>query len=200
MAAGAAARYPFFSYAALIALGLVPTALVTQHYAILPHRLVIQWETMSKITVIGTRPATVLMIANVAAGIGVLASAIAMWQHRTLSELQMRRPFLGLNFAQVVAINLVCAMIVSDALGHQLRIKPAIAPAMAVALFAAAVLAWRIHAAQANGLARSAAFVLGTFAVALLAWAAYATNAVVGYFASALAVLAMTAIALPARA
>lgn len=199
VAASSAVRVPYLSYASLIALGMLPTALVTQYYAILPHRLVVQWETMSKITVIGTRPATVLMVANIAAAIALIGTAIAVWQHRALSELQMRRPFFGLNAAQVVAINLLCAMIVSDALGLQLRIKPMIAPAMAAALFAAGMLAWRIHQGNASKAARAAAFVLLAGAVALLAAAAVSSNSVVGYFASALAALAMAAVALPAR-
>jgi hypothetical protein len=199
VAAPAAVRVPYLSYASLIALGMLPTALVTQYYAILPHRLVVQWETMSKITVIGTRPATVLMVANIAAAIALIGTAIAVWQHRMLSELGMRRPFFGLNAAQVVAINLLCAMIVSDALGLQLRIKPAIAPAMAVALFAAGMLAWRIHQGNASKTARAAAFVLLAGAVLFLAAAAVSSHSVVGYFASALAVLAMAAVALPER-
>jgi hypothetical protein len=140
------------------------------------------------VTVIGTRPATVLMIANFAAVVALSAIALAIWQQRTLLELGMRRTFLALNLAQIVSINLVCAMLVSDALGLQLKIKPMIPPAMAVLLFAAGVLCWRIDRSRKSVAARSAAFVL---------IAAAAVNAAVGYFASALAVLAMVAVALP---
>jgi hypothetical protein len=193
----AATRQPFFSYALMIALGLVPTALVSQYYGILPHRLVVQWDTFGNITVIGTRPRIVLMIANVAAVIALTAAAVSIWQHRTLFQLGMRRAFIGLNLAQIVAINLVCAMIVSDALGLQLRIKPAIPPAMAVLLFAAGILCWRMHQGQPNAVARFAAFALIGLSLLLLAFSAVAMNAVVGYFAAAVALLAMLALALP---
>lgn len=195
MAAGAT-RQPLLSYAAIIALGLVPTALVTQYYGILPQRLVIQWDTFGNITVIGTRPRTVLMIANVAAVVALTATAVSIWQHRTLLQLGMRRAFLGLNLAQIVAINLVCAMLVSDALGLQLKIKPMVPPAMAVLLFAAGILCWRMHQSQANALARAAAVALIGAALVLLSFSAIAANAVVGYFASAIALLAMAALAL----
>lgn len=192
-----AARQPFFSYAVLIALGLLPTALVTQYYGILPHRLVVQWDTLGNVTVIGTRPSTVLMIANVAAVIALTAIAVSLWQHRTLFALGMRRAFLALNLAQIVVINLVCAMIVSDALGLQLAIKPMVPPAMAVLLFAAGMLCRRVHQSAPNGLARAAAILLVILALGLLAFSATAVNTVVGYFASALALLAMAAVALP---
>jgi hypothetical protein len=190
-------RQPLLSYLAIIALGLVPTALVSQYYGILPQRLVIQWDTFGNITVIGTRPRTVLMIANIAAVVALTAVAVSVWQHRALFQLGMRRAYLGLNLAQIVAINLVCAMLVSDALGMRLTIKPMVPPAMAVLLFAAGILCWRIFQRDANVLARAAAVVLIGAAVVLLVFSAAAVNAVVGYFASALALLAMAALALP---
>ena len=193
------ARPPLFTYAMMVALGALPTALVMQYYAILPRRLVIQWDAFGNVTVIGTRPGTVLMVANAAALIALTAVAVALWQNRALMELGMRRAFLALNLAQVVAINLLCAMLVSDALGLMLRIKPMIPPAMAVVLFAAGVLCWRIDRGQANTFARLAAFALIGGAVVLLAFSAVAVNAVVGYFASALAVLAIAAVALPEK-
>jgi hypothetical protein len=181
----------------MIALGAAPTALVSRYYAILPQRLVIQWDAFGNITVIGTRSATVLMIANVAAVVALSAIALSLWQNRAMLELGVRRAFLGLNLAQIVAINLVCAMLVSDALGLQLKIKPMVSPAMAVVLFAAGVLSWRIDRNQRSAVARAAAFVLVGAAIVLLVLSAAAANAVVGYFASALAVLAMVAVALP---
>jgi hypothetical protein len=193
----AAARQPFFSYALMIILGLVPTLLVTQYYGILPQRLVYQWDTFGNITVIGTRPRTVLMMANVAAVVALTAAAVSIWQHRALFQMGMRRAFIGLNLAQIVAINLVCAMIVSDALGLQLRIKPAIPPAMAVLLFAAGMLCWRMNQAVRSTLARGAALALTGGALVLLAFSAVSMNAVVGYFAAAVALLAMAALALP---
>jgi hypothetical protein len=193
----AAARQPFFSYALMIVLGLVPTLLVTQYYGILPQRLVYQWDTFGNITVIGTRPRTVLMMANVAAVVALTAAAVSIWQHRALFQMGMRRAFIGLNLAQIVAINLVCAMIVSDALGLQLRIKPAIPPAMAVLLFAAGMLCWRMNQAVRSTLARGAALALTGGALVLLAFSAVSMNAVVGYFAAAVALLAMAALALP---
>lgn len=193
------ARPPLFSYAALVVLGVLPTVLVTRFYTVLPQRLVTRWDAFGNITVIGTRPATALMIANVAAVIALSAIAIVIWQRRTLLELGMRRAFLALNLAQIMAINLVCAMLVSDALGLQLKIKPMILPAMAVLLFAAGVLCRRIDRSRHSAVTRGAAFVLIAAAVLLLGFSAVAANAVVGYFASALAVLALVAVALPEK-
>jgi hypothetical protein len=195
--AGSGVRQPLLTYLAIIVLGLVPTALVTQYYGILPQRLVIQWDTFGNITVIGTKPRTVLMIANIAAVAALTAIAVSVWQQRTLVQLGMRRAFLGLNVAQIVAINLVCAMIVTDALGLRLKIKPMVPPAMAVLLFAAGILCWRMYQSGAGALARAAAVVLVGASLVLLAFSAIAVNAVVGYFASAIALLAMAAIALP---
>lgn len=190
-------RQPLLSYLTIIALGLIPTALVTHYYGILPQRLVIQWDTFGNITVIGTKPRTVLMIANVAAVVALTAIAVAIWQHRTLLQLGLRRAFLGLNLAQIVAINLVCAMLVSDALGMRLTIKPMVPPAMAVLLFAAGILFWRMQQGGANAVVRAVAMVLIGGSLVLLAFSAVAVNAVVGYFASAVALLAMAALALP---
>jgi len=192
-------RQPLLSYLAIVALGLIPTALVTQYYGILPQRLVIQWDTFGNITVIGTKPRTVLMIANVAAVVALTAIAVSIWQHRTLLQLGLRRAFLGLNLAQIVAINLVCAMLVSDALGMRLTLKPMIPPAMAVLVFAAGILFWRMQQGQANAVVRAVAMALIGGSLVLLAFSAVAVNAVVGYFASALALLAMAALALPEK-
>jgi hypothetical protein len=194
-----AARQPLLTYAVMIAFGLLPTALVTRFYGILSHRLVIQWDTFGNITVIGTRPATVLMIANVAAVIALAATAVAIWQHRALLQLGARRAFLALNLAQITAINLVCAMIVSDALGLQLKIKPMIPPAMSLVLFAAGMLCWRLDQSRPGALTRIGAFVLISAGLLLLGFSALAINAAVGYYASAVALLAMIAVALPQR-
>ena len=78
---------------------------------------------------------------------------------------------LGLNLAQIVAINLTCTMVVTEALGLQLTIKPAIAPAMAVLLFAAAVLFRRMDQPRGRGLLRVAWIVCGVAAVLYLAFA-----------------------------
>jgi hypothetical protein len=195
--AGSGVRQPLLSYLAIVVLGLVPTALVTQYYGILPQRLVIQWDTFGNITVIGTKPRTVLMIANVAAVAALTAVAVSVWQQRTLFQLGMRRAFLSLNLAQIVAINLVCAMIVTDALGLGLKIKPMVPPAMAVLVFAAGILCWRMYQSGAGALARTSGMVLMGASLVLLAFSAVAVNAVVGYFASAVALLVMAAIALP---
>jgi hypothetical protein len=192
-----AGRQPFLTYLLMILLGIVPTALITHYYGVLPQRLVYQWDTFGNITVIGTRPRTVLMMANVAAVVALAGAAVSIWQHRTLFQMGMRRAFIGLNLAQIVAINLVCAMIVSDALGLQLMIKPAIPPAMAVLLFAAGILCWRMNQGQPSTLARMAAFALIGVALVVLGFSAVAMNAVVGYFAAAFALLAMVALALP---
>lgn len=181
----------------MLALGLFPTALVSHYYDVLPNRLIIRWDMFGNTTIIGTRASTVLMIANVAAVIALSATAIAVWQHRSLVALGMRRAYLGLNLAQIVAINLTCAMIVTEALGFSLKIKPMVPPAMAVLLFAAAVLCRRIDQGRASRAARIAAIALGALSLALLAFSAIAANEVVGYYASAVAALAMVALALP---
>ena len=181
----------------ILAFGLLPIALVTYYYDVLPHRFVIQWDAFGNTTVIGTRARTVLMVANMAGVIALLGIALAIWQNRTLVTLGMRRAFLGLNLAQIVAINLTCAMIVNDALGLKLSLKPTIPPAMAVVLFAAGVLCRRIDQNQRNAYARGAAIVLAISGILLLAYSALAINAVVGYYASAFGLLAMLALALP---
>jgi len=187
-------RQPFGSYVAMLVFGLLPTALVTRFYDVLPRRLVIQWDMFGNTTIIGTRASTVLMVANAAAVIALTAIAIALWQHRSLVALGMRRAFLALNLAQLAVINLLCAMIVSDALGLQLRIKPMIAPAMAVLLFAAGVLCWRMEGGR---LARISAIALSAAGVFVLAYSAVAGNQVVGYYAAAFALAAMAALLLP---
>lgn len=192
MAAGAT-KQPFFTYALMAVLGAVPTALVTQYYGVLPQRLVIQWDTFGNITVIGTRPGTVLMVATVAGLVALTGIVVTLFQNRTLVELGLRRAFLALNLAQIVAINLVCAMLVNDALGLRLKVKPMVAPAMAVLLFAGGILFWRMQ----KGLARVAGGVFMAGGLLLLVGSAIAADAAVGYFTSALALLAMTAIALP---
>jgi uncharacterized membrane protein len=194
-----AVKQPWFAYLGLIALGVAPLALVTRYYGVLPNRLVVQWDTFGNTTVIGTRPASVLMIANIAAVVALVAIAVAIWQNRALVSIGARRAFLALNFAQIVAIGLTCAMIVSDAMGLQLAIRPAIPPVMAVLLFAGAVLCYRASP-PGTGLGRIGAYALGVAAFGLLALSAIAANAVVGYYASAFALLAMAALALPENA
>jgi hypothetical protein len=198
-ASAPASRQPYAGYATILALGLLPTALVTRYYDIIPRRIVIQWDTFGNTTIIGTRSTTLLMIANAAALIALISIAVAVWQHRSLIALGARRAFLALNLAQIVTINLTCAMIVSDALGLKLAIKPMIPPAMAVLLFAAAVLIGRMNETPRRGLTRGVSLALGGAGVLLLAFSAVALNAAVGYFAAALAALAMVAIALPAE-
>ena len=193
-------KQPIGSYAVMLALGLLPTALVTRYYDILPNRLVIQWDTLGNTTIIGTRSSTALMIANVAAVVALVGIAVAVWQQRTLVMLGVRRAFLALNLAQIVAINLTCAMIVSDALGLRLTIKPTIPPAMAVLLFAAAVLCWRVDPVSGKSPTRGFAVALGAAGLLLLGFSAIVVNAAVGYYASAFALLAMVALALPERA
>ena len=187
-------RQPFGNYAVMLVFGFLPMALVTRYYNVLPRRLVIQWDVFGNTTIIGTRASTVLMIANVAALIALAAIVVGLWQHRSLVALGMRRSFLALNLAQLAVINLTCAMIVSDALGLQLKIKPMIAPAMAVLLFAAGVLVWRMEGGR---FARIGAIALSATGVFILALSAIAANQVVGYYASAFALVAMAALLLP---
>lgn len=190
-------RQPLGSYAAILALGFLPTVLVTPYYDVLPRRMVMQWDTFGNITVIGTRSATVLMIAHTAAAIAVICLAVSIWQRRALVEMGMRRAFLALNLAQIVAINLTCAMIVSDALGLQLTIKPMVPPALALVLFSAGILFRRADQSRASPPARGAAIVFVLAALFLLGSSAIAADGVVGYYAAALGLLAMTAVALP---
>lgn len=192
-------KQPWLAYLGLVVLGAVPLALVTRYYGVLPNRLVVQWDTFGNTTVIGTRPASVLMMANIAAVVALVAIAITIWQNRALAQIGARRAFLALNFAQIIAIGMTCAMIVNDAMGLGLAIRPAIPPVMAVLLFSGAVLCYRA-AGSGGGLGRMAAFALAAAAVGLLAFSAIAANAVVGYYASAFALLAMAALALPEKA
>jgi hypothetical protein len=190
-------RQPLLSYAILIVMGFAPLALVIRFYGVLPNRIVVRWDTFGNMTVIGTRPGAVLMIANVAALIALTAVAIAVWQQRALVSLGMRRAYLGLNLAQIVAINLVCAMIVSDALGLGLAIKPMVPPAMAVLLFAAGILCLRIDQSRRSGWARAFAVALLIAGPAFLIYSAIGSNVPLGYYASAFAAVAMAALALP---
>ena len=193
-------RQPLGSYAAILALGFLPTVLVTPYYDVLPRRMVMQWDTFGNITVIGTRSATVLMIAHTAAAIAVICLAVSIWQRRALVEMGMRRAFLALNLAQIVAINLTCAMIVSDALGLQLTIKPMVPPALALVLFSAGILFRRADQSRASPPARGAAIVFVLAGLLLLGSSAVANGTAVAYYVSALGVLAMTAVALPQEA
>lgn len=156
-----------------------------------------QWDAFGNITVIGTRSATVLTIANTAAAIALICLAISIWQQRALVEMGMRRAFLALNLAQIVAINLTCAMIVSDALGLQLAIKPMVPPALAVVLFSAGMLFRRVDQSRASPPARGTAIVFVLAALFLLVSSAVETGSAVGYYAATFGLLAMTAVALP---
>ena len=98
---------------------------------------------------------------------------------------------------QIVAINLTCVMLVSDALGMRLTIKPIIPPAMAVLLFAAGVLCWKIDAGARNGAVRVVAGLMALSGLTVLALNAFVANEVVGHYASAFALLVMVALVLP---
>jgi hypothetical protein len=182
----------------MLVLGFAPVALVLQHYNVLSNRTTIRWDVFGNTTIIGTRPTTVLTIAAAGAAIAVVAVLIAVWQRVALSALGLRRAYLALNLAQLVAIALTCCMIVSDALGLQIKIKPMIPPAMAVLLFAGGLLCWRVEA-KVQGPLRWLGGALMAGGLGFLAFSAIAMNAPVGYYASAFALLAMTAIALPER-
>jgi hypothetical protein len=110
---------------------------------------------------------------------------------------QALRPFVILNLAQIVAINLTCLMLVTDALGQKLTIKPMIPPAMACLLFAAGVLLWRVEGRNGIGAVKLAGAALAGSAMAVLGLNAYLANEVVGHYASAFALLTMIAAALP---
>ena len=180
-------------------LGFAPVALVWQYFNALPNRTVVQWDLFGNTTIIGTRPSTIFTVAIAGASIAVLSVLIGMAQHKSLVALGLRRAYLALNLAQVVAIALTCCMIVSEALGYQFKIKPMIPPAMAVLLFSAGVLCWRLDGPKAGAL-RLFGGALTVGGLALLAFSAIAVGAVVGYYASAFALLAMAAIALPQKA
>lgn len=176
----------------MIVLGFAPVALVLQFYGVLPNRTVIQWDLFGNTTIIGTRPSTILAVACVGAVIAVTAILIGVLQSRAMLALRLRRAYLALNLAQLTAIALTCGMIVTEALGFQFKIKPMIPPAMAVILFAGGVLCWRL-----DGNVRWLGGALLATSVVLLAFSAIAMDAVVGYYASGFAALAMVAIALP---
>ena len=184
------------AYALLVTLGVLPTVFVTHYFGVLPQRLVVQWDMFGNLTVIGTRSRTVLMIANVAALIAFMSIAVAIFQHRSLVAFGLLRPYLAASLAQVVAVNLTCAMIVTDALGYGLTLKPAIPPAMGVLLFACGLLVWRIDQGG-SPIARASGGALIAAGPLLLIFSAIAANAVVGYYASGFALLAMVALALP---
>jgi len=195
-----APRLPLFTCAVMIVLGLAPTALVSHYHAALPNRMVIQWDVLGHMTIIGTRASTVLLVANFAAVAGLLGTAVALWQHKALVAIDGLRAFLILNMSQIVAINLTCLMLVTQSLGYTLAIKPMIAPAMAVLLFAAGVLFWRAEGLATLSLTRMLGVILMLGALALLGLNAFASPHVVGYYASAFALLMMAAAAIPARA
>ncbi len=195
-----ARRQPLFTYAVMIVLGLAPTALVSHYYAVLPNRMVIQWDVLGHMTIIGTRASTVLLVANFAAVAGLLGTAVVFWQHKAFVAIDGLRAFLILNMAQIVAINLTCIMLVTQSLGYNLTIKPMIAPAMAVLLFASGVLFWRAEGLATLSLTRILGAILMLGAVVLLGLNAFASPHVVGYYATAFALLMMVAAAIPARA
>lgn len=192
-------RQPLFTYAVMIVLGLLPTALVSYYYADLPNRLVIQWDVLGRMTIIGTRASTVLMVANFAAVAGLLGTLLALWQHKAFVAVDGLRPFIILNMSQIVAINLTCLMLVTQSLGFTLTIKPMIAPAMSVLLFAAGVLCWRAEGLASFTVTRLLGAALMGCALALLGLNVFASPHVVGYYASAFALLMMAAAAIPAR-
>jgi hypothetical protein len=102
--------------------------------------------------------------------------------------------------SQIVAINLTCIMLVTQSLGYNLTIKPMIAPAMAVLLFASGVLFWRAEGLATLSLTRLLGVVFMMGGLVLLGLNAFASPHVVGYYASAFALLMMAAAAIPARA
>jgi len=192
-------HYPYASSLLLVAMGLAPMVLVTHYYGVLPNRMVIQWDLFGRMTVIGTKASTVMTVANFAAIAGLCAFGLLLWLHKSMRSMRLLRPFLALNLSQILAINLTCAMLVSDALGLQLRIKPMIPAAMSVILFSAAVLCWRLDG-SANGMfSRLAGAVLAVAGIFVLAFSATVSNTVVGFYSAALAALAMIALVLPER-
>lgn len=182
----------------MLVLGFAPLALVLQYYNVLSNRTTIRWDVFGNTTIIGTRPATIFTVAVAGAAIAVCGVLIAIWQQKALSAFGLKRAYLALNLAQLVVIALTCCMIVSDALGFHFTIKPMIPPAMSVLLFAAGVLCWRVDGKD-QGELRWLAGAMAVGGLALVAFSAIAMNAAVGYYASAFALLAMVAIALPER-
>jgi hypothetical protein len=89
--------------------------------------------------------------------------------------------------------------LVTQALGLKLAIKPMIPPAMAVLLFSAGVLLWRAEGVKGVSLTRLLGVVLATGGAGLLVLNGFASPQVVGYYATAFALLAMAAAAIPAR-
>ena len=184
----------------MIVLGVIPTALVTKYYGHLPDRMVIQWDLLGRMTVIGTRASTVLMVANFAAVAALAGTMLAVWQHKAFVALDGLRAFLMLNMAQIVAINLTCIMLVTESLGFHLTIKPMIPPAMALLLFSGGILCWRAEGGAAFNIMKAFAAALMGAGVALLLLNAIAANQIVGYYASAFAALMMIAVLIPSKA
>lgn len=193
-------KAPYFSCIVMVLLGIAPTALVTQYYDIIPNRTVIQWDVLGRMTVIGTRASSVLLVANFAAVAGLAGAFLALWRHEALSAANSLRAFLILNMSQIVAINLTCIMLVTQALGLKLAIKPMIPPAVAVLLFSAGVLLWRAEGIKGASLTRLLGAAVAAAGGGLLVFNGFASPQVVGYYASAFALLAMAAAAIPARA
>lgn len=183
----------------MVLLGLVPTALVTYYYDHLPNRMVIQWDLLGRMTVIGTRASTVLLVANFAAIAGLAGTLLAFALHRAFQAIDGLRAFVMLNIAQIVAINLTCVMIVTESLGFNLTIKPMIPPAMAVLLFAAGVLLWRLEQGRVMSVVRFFGGALMMVGVVLLILSALLAHQVVGYYASAFGLLMMIAAVLPSN-
>lgn len=191
--------YPLLGYAIMIGLGLLPSVLVTYYYDHLPDRMLIHWDMMGRMTIVATRAKTVLLVANFAAVAGLAGTAVAIWQHRAFVALDGLRAFLVLNMAQIVVINLTCVMLVTESLGYHLAVKPMIPSAMALLLFSAGVLCWRIEAGDGFSSIRLFGGALAGAGIVLLALNAALSNLVVGYFAAAFSLLMMIAVLIPSQ-
>ena len=83
-------KAPIFSCIVMVILGLAPTVLVTQYQDIIPNRTVIQWDVLGRMTVIGTRASSVLLVANFAALAGLAGAFLALWRHQALAAANSR--------------------------------------------------------------------------------------------------------------
>lgn len=197
MAAEPTQSRPVSAYLALLILGFLPPLGVGLFYDDLPNRLVVQWDGLGQLTVIGTRASSVMTIAVASAVIGVIAVLLAALFNNALSSSRMRSLFLGLNAAQIVTIGLTCLALVSEALGYGVAARAAVPPAASVLLFACALMFWRAssNVRETNG-AAATVFTLGacmflTAAVAVFFAGLYFTPSPLGIAASVLATIGM---------
>jgi hypothetical protein len=194
---------PVSAYLLLVILGFVPLILVSLFYDDLPHRLVVQWSA-GGLTITGTRARSAMAAAVACAAIAVFAVIISAIQNKSLTASGIRRLFLALNFAQVLTIGLTVLMLVTEALGFEIRMRDLVPPSAALLLAIAALLCLRVSAISSTaamgavfGLA-GWLFLAGAIAVCVLAGLFIGTP--LTFAAIGVALLIALALAVPERA